>query len=755
MTGVEVLIFQAVVAAGVNYVVGKIAEDVFAPSQSPRAVAPEKPVTEEVVPAPFIVDPLSVAPDPGGACIGIFGQRRVGGAVHVNALSTDEKTYIVIVIACEPVTAIDSVFIDDVLVSLASNGDVISQPWADGAINVKLYDGTQTTADAELMAAFPGWSADHVGHRVAYARIIVDGSVNPDAFRSGVPDFTFSVRGHPVYDPRDPAQDVDDPTTWQYSANAALINATYAIHPLGGAFPPNVIDWPSVASAASVCDESVTLADGGSEPRYTCAISWRTDVRKEEIEAGIGAAHAGGLYVVGRQFRMATGAATPSTAAIGVDDYGPEGLSWSDRVPIGQLANGVRGRFSSPLHSFELRDFPSYQDAAALAADAGGLGAANPSSAEIWLDLDLAAVTSPSQAQRLARIAYNRSRLGTSASVETNFAHFDVVANDTITITDAFAEFTAKKFRVRRESTDAEFYISLDLVAENDTFFAWNAATDEAPFTAGDPLGDVYGPGAGGGIIGGSGWTATRNPNTALQGAVYLYRMSFTDLGAVEYYVTGIRTTAPVSPGTYRVEVRSTGRRYNQNQASGNAIVDYGPDLSQVPAAHAVGFAVLQAYNSAGLATIDATIECRFVETTTGAATAWRTLYTIDQADARTNVVFNFAASLPASFNTSPTTSTRLLAAAVTPYVDTSDATTLTLKVDACPDVNVATLEILMASTSDPNTATVLASGANGSGGLSHVFTLLSSTTRFYWSRTKDSGGNPGPLSDVLQIAFA
>jgi hypothetical protein len=45
------------------------------------------------------------------------------------------------------------------------------------------------------------------------------------------------VSGFACYDPRDGTQTLGTPSTYKYSANAAIINANYLIHELGAAFP--------------------------------------------------------------------------------------------------------------------------------------------------------------------------------------------------------------------------------------------------------------------------------------------------------------------------------------------------------------------------------------------------------------------------------------------------------------------------------------------------------------------------------------
>ena len=256
----------------------------------------------------------------------------MGGVVIFQAKS-GAATYYLIAIANAAVTGINAVYVNNNLVTVDSSNRVTDSPWSQVvsgstkySMTIKSYDGTQVTADATLTAAFPGWDSSHKGLRTAYAWVKIDPSVDHTTFdpvyQSGVPTFTFDVSGFKCYDPRDGTRNINTPSTWKYSSNAAIINANYLIHELGANFPTARIDWASVETAANTCDGAVALKNGGTEPRYTCAVAWTTDERHEDVLARIGAAHAGGLFFVGQTFLVWTGAfPAPQATVITADDY--------------------------------------------------------------------------------------------------------------------------------------------------------------------------------------------------------------------------------------------------------------------------------------------------------------------------------------------------------------------------------------------------------------------------------------------------
>jgi hypothetical protein len=484
------LIAQVAVTAIASYLVGRMAKG---DAEEARVTAS---AGREVNPAPAAIDPLAVAPEPGGALPGIFGYRRVGGKVILSARSGN-KSYLIIMIAGAPVTGFAGVYMNNALVTTNGAGNVTSRPWADvfgmSAVNIRLYDGTQTTADPELVAAFPGWNANYVGRNIAYARIIMDATTNAannnNYFQSilgSSPDFTFGVLGFKCYDPRQPGHVLGNPATYAWSNNVSICRANYFIHELGLAKPGNVVDWASVASSANADDELIALAGGGSERRYTCAAYWMTDQRREDVLDKFNAANGGTFGPIGDLWRSTSGVYTAPTAAITPDDYEADGLTFADFPPISSAVNGVRGTFASPLHNFEMRDFPAFQDASGLLSDANGLGMPTAAAA-LWLDRSYEFVTSASQAQRLARIDYYRARFGNSASVALQFSQFDIVSGDVITLTDPLAGIPAHEFRVVSDAVDAQWTINLELERVGTGFFAWTTA-DEKPFTSVESL---------------------------------------------------------------------------------------------------------------------------------------------------------------------------------------------------------------------------------------------------------------------------
>lgn len=154
------------------------------------------------------------------------------------------------------------------------------------------------TAYSEVVAGVPGaWTNDHRGDGVASLALIcnhADLKYQTEDFPNGLPIPTAEWDMSLVYDPRDPAQDWAEPSTWSYTGpsggqgrNPALCLLWYLCFAEGGPrldFARRVLPVISYwINAANVCDEAVTLKAGGTEPRYRMGGAWTWDASVSSI----------------------------------------------------------------------------------------------------------------------------------------------------------------------------------------------------------------------------------------------------------------------------------------------------------------------------------------------------------------------------------------------------------------------------------------------------------------------------------------
>lgn len=178
------------------------------------------------------VDPIPV----------VYGRRRVGGTrvfIEVSG-SSNEYLHLVLVLSEGPVTAIDNVYLDDVLSTDAK---------FTGMLTVTKHLGTPgEAADAALTADVPKWTSACKLSNCAY--LYVKLKYDRNAF-SGLPTITADVRGRTLFDPRDGQT--------RYCNNPALVLRDYLSNTIyGRGIASSAIDDTSISAAANACDVRIT-----------------------------------------------------------------------------------------------------------------------------------------------------------------------------------------------------------------------------------------------------------------------------------------------------------------------------------------------------------------------------------------------------------------------------------------------------------------------------------------------------------------
>ena len=128
-----------------------------------------------------------------------------------------------------------------------------------GTATVTSYTGSQSTADATLVAAFAAQSITYTDTLAGYAYSVVD-MLTRDF--DGQLNFSARIYGRKVYDVRldstaggSGAHRLADPTTWAWSDNPALALADWSASTLYGA--GRAVLWSSVSAAANADDAMI------------------------------------------------------------------------------------------------------------------------------------------------------------------------------------------------------------------------------------------------------------------------------------------------------------------------------------------------------------------------------------------------------------------------------------------------------------------------------------------------------------------
>lgn len=281
-----------------------------------------------------------------------------------------------------------------------------------GEEDIGLFDGfatyelvvNPTQVNAFLKANCPDWKDSQIGRGLSYVRVSLKYSA--EKFPSGIPDTRFVVRGrNDIFDPRT--------NTSGYSANTALHLLWFLRNRCN--VPDDEIVFETFASAANVCDETVTNADGSTSQRYRTGCVIGADEQRTGVLQKLEAASGGHLIRVGGRWMFQAGAY-----------YGPYDFVITEDMVIGTVTgsteptndsaiNTVRGTFIDPDQSWTETDYPEVSVPEWVVEDGG----------EAAETLTYSYVTNPYQAQRLANMELRRRRAGGAISIPMNFAGYN------------------------------------------------------------------------------------------------------------------------------------------------------------------------------------------------------------------------------------------------------------------------------------------------------------------------------------------
>jgi hypothetical protein len=304
------------------------------------------------------------------------------------------------------------------------------------------------------------------------------------------------IKGSPVYDPRKDSTNggsgshrANDNTTWEYTptdSNGIEIGRNNALQMLryllgwyitvsgvatlvdGWGIDPNDIDFSSFITAANVCE---------TEGYYTdCALSTGDSHNSNTSLIANGAQgvllDTGGLW----SYHPATND-TASIAVAFIDDdiIGP--VTWQPKDTIANLYNQYGGNFidTSATSVYQAAPYPYVTDSSYVTAD----GTAK------YQTLDFANVTSPSLAQKLARIALNRNRLTGVFTGTFNFKALQANNYECVTLTFAALGWSAKLFRITSMAIDPIGGVALTLQEEDASVYSGGTIASYATSVSG------------------------------------------------------------------------------------------------------------------------------------------------------------------------------------------------------------------------------------------------------------------------------
>lgn len=324
-------------------------------------------------------------------------------------------------------------------------------------------------------------------------KVTGDSKKTESPFASGIPTrVTVIGKGALVYDPRRDStvpggsgpMRAADQATWRFVADdGATIGDNLALQVLrvllgwkiagklavGCGVPVRRLGLPSFAVAANQCDEPVNRSAGGNEPRYQGAIVLSEDMDPRAMLDPLLAAcsarfrdHGGKLQIAIMHNDLAGAATDP-----GLDEDDVVGaFTWDPDPALEQTPNIVRGRYTDPASLYQLVPYP---DVAFPSFD--GIDRVLP--------LDLAAIESPSQAQRVVKQFLQRKQYARRFSAPFDITAWRYNVGDLVPFTFAPLSFDRKVFRVV-ETDPGSNPCQMVLEEESAAIYAWDA-DDRAP----------------------------------------------------------------------------------------------------------------------------------------------------------------------------------------------------------------------------------------------------------------------------------
>ena len=328
-------------------------------------------------------------------------------------------------------------------------------------------------------------------------------------FSGGPPSrITVIGRGARLYDPRRDStvpggngpMRADDPSTWRFvTDDGVTIGENLPLQILrmalggrirnpvtgelrlatGSGVPKRRINMPSFIVAANLADEQVNRSAGGTEPRYhgACVLSEGDEPRTwyEMLCAACNARFrdTGGKLSIDIAHNDFAAAATDE--GLTTDDVvGPH--RWEPDASLDEIPNIVRGRYvdASAPSLYQLIDYPEVRIPSLDGVDR-------------ILPLDLGAVESVSQAQRIARQALQRKQYPRTFTAPFDIRAWKYPVGALVPFTYAPLSFDRVLFRVREQELGQNGQCLMTLSYEHPSFYAWDA-DDRAPVMAADPI---------------------------------------------------------------------------------------------------------------------------------------------------------------------------------------------------------------------------------------------------------------------------
>lgn len=316
-------------------------------------------------------------------------------------------------------------------------------------LRVQWAMGTAAQASTTWSAvSTPRWTSNHRLRGVAYVRTLK--LIDDPLFLAGDNgDVGAVIRGPAgVYDPR-------TLTTVSYSSNPALLAAWYrtlAVADGGMGVPSAWIDWATVATAANICDELISvrkLDNSGYEnvKRYECNTRLSLDAAPADNLQIILDCMAGDFPFTAGVYKCFAGAFRTATVTLTDDDVlASETIAFVPQAGASVAPpNIVTGTFYDRARNWVQQPAAAVTNATYVTADG----------AEEILEMDLQGTTDERQANYLMGVHLERNRPSLAAMLTVTGKGANLGLLDTVQINlTGYSAIAGKTFEVRRRTNN-------------------------------------------------------------------------------------------------------------------------------------------------------------------------------------------------------------------------------------------------------------------------------------------------------------
>lgn len=351
---------------------------------------------------------------------------------------------------------------------------------------LKVLDGTQTTADAMLMAKYGAaaqrpWQSDMIGTGVTLC--ICTFRLNRELFNSD-PTVLFVTSGIPLYDPRlDSTVGGSGAHRWTNRATWAPSNNPFVqiYNVKRGITLPGLGVWGTEVAAEDLplsnwfacmnaCDASVTHDTGVVEPAFRSGIEVTVDAEPAAVIAELLKACTGQLAEVGGVWKGRVGApGLPVYFMSDSDIIVTKGGSRDPHKPIKERFNAVIATGPDPSIGWQPRPAPLVTNATWEAEDGGR---------QLLAELNLPACPYPNQTQRVSQTYIKDERRGRAHSFSLPPDAAILEPLDVLSWTSTRFGYAAKQFDAGRIVDDARTLIQGLAVRESDPAdYSWVSGT--------------------------------------------------------------------------------------------------------------------------------------------------------------------------------------------------------------------------------------------------------------------------------------